>query len=123
MPAERERSSDRSSGTGGVGPKRIAKACEACRVRRTKCDGHSPCSKCTEAGGLECTYRARARPSRQLRIHRPLAQQQASSASNSPDDYRSDEPRPQGIRAVEIDLEKQCEAVTGRKSALIVRRR
>lgn len=103
MPAVREHSTDRSTG------KRIAKACEACRVRRTKCDGATPsCSKCVEAGGLECVYRARARPSRQLRIQRPLAAPESDSPSTS-----SDEPRPVGMRAVEVDLERQCEAVTG----------
>lgn len=32
-------------------------ACEACRVRKSKCDGQQPrCSNCTKAGRNECVY-------------------------------------------------------------------
>ncbi|KIW01031.1 hypothetical protein, variant 2 [Verruconis gallopava] len=36
--------------------KRVAVACEVCRLRKTKCDAKRPCSFCTEAG-IECVYR------------------------------------------------------------------
>ncbi|KAG0654111.1 hypothetical protein C6P46_001964 [Rhodotorula mucilaginosa] len=116
MPAERNYAGSSS----GNAPKRIAKACEACRVRRTKCDGGNPCSKCTEAGGIECMYRARARPSRQLRIHRPLAPAGPASTPGSVDSDEVEAPRPRGMRAVEIDLERQCEAVTGSPISLVL---
>ncbi|GAA5993624.1 hypothetical protein JCM10908_000647 [Rhodotorula pacifica] len=107
MPAER------AYGGPSTAAKRISKACEACRVRRTKCDGNQPCSKCTEAGGIECAYRARARPTRQLRMHRPLAPVGPASTPGSAENDEVEMPRPQGMRAVEVDLERQCEAVTG----------
>ncbi|KAL1409430.1 hypothetical protein Q8F55_003413 [Vanrija albida] len=33
----------------------VSKACDACRVRRTKCDGHQPCLKC-KTSDIGCTY-------------------------------------------------------------------
>ncbi|KAF2096620.1 hypothetical protein NA57DRAFT_58523 [Rhizodiscina lignyota] len=36
--------------------KRVAVACEVCRLRKTRCDAKRPCGFCTEAG-IECVYR------------------------------------------------------------------
>jgi hypothetical protein len=45
--------------------RRTSKACENCRVRRTKCSGGKPCSACLELGlGVSCEVRAKARPNR-----------------------------------------------------------
>ncbi|WOO79838.1 Maltose fermentation regulatory protein MAL63 [Vanrija pseudolonga] len=33
----------------------VSKACDACRVRRTKCDGHQPCLKC-KTSDIGCTF-------------------------------------------------------------------
>lgn len=35
--------------------KRVGKACDSCRMKKTKCDGRKPCSKCTQDNKL-CTY-------------------------------------------------------------------
>ncbi|RDH26850.1 fungal-specific transcription factor domain-domain-containing protein [Aspergillus welwitschiae] len=37
-----------------AGP-RTRKACKECRIRKAKCDGHQPCSRCA-ACGVECLY-------------------------------------------------------------------
>lgn len=37
--------------------KRVAVACEVCRLRKTKCDAKRPCGFCTDAG-IECVYRS-----------------------------------------------------------------
>ena len=37
--------------------KRVAVACEVCRLRKTKCDAKRPCGFCTDAG-VECIYRS-----------------------------------------------------------------
>ncbi|KAF2840252.1 hypothetical protein M501DRAFT_991269 [Patellaria atrata CBS 101060] len=44
--------------------KRVAVACEVCRLRKTKCDAKRPCSFCTEAG-IECVYRGQNSPQTQ----------------------------------------------------------
>lgn len=35
--------------------KRVSKACYPCRIKKTKCDGIQPCSKCTQENRI-CTY-------------------------------------------------------------------
>ncbi|KAL4877858.1 hypothetical protein BJY04DRAFT_230299 [Aspergillus karnatakaensis] len=39
---------------------RIPKACQICRARKIRCDGRTPCERCTERG-LPCEYRSKAR--------------------------------------------------------------
>ncbi|PNP55308.1 hypothetical protein THARTR1_04450 [Trichoderma harzianum] len=38
----------------------IGKACEACRVRKTRCDGKEPCARCLNRS-VSCVYRVRTR--------------------------------------------------------------
>ncbi|KAE8149492.1 hypothetical protein BDV25DRAFT_140749 [Aspergillus avenaceus] len=40
--------------------KRVCKACDRCRLKKCKCDGDSPCSRCREHG-LTCHYGERRR--------------------------------------------------------------
>jgi len=42
--------------------KRTAHACDACRVRKSRCDGRQPCSWCTE-NEVECLYGQQQQPS------------------------------------------------------------
>lgn len=49
--------------------KRVAVACEVCRLRKTKCDAKRPCGFCTDAG-IECVYRS----------SNPAEQKQSSAA-------------------------------------------
>lgn len=44
----------------GQGQEKIAKACEACRRRKTRCNGEVPCHHCQRKPS-DCVYRARAR--------------------------------------------------------------
>ncbi|TNY23536.1 hypothetical protein DMC30DRAFT_9681 [Rhodotorula diobovata] len=94
--------------------KRISKACEPCRARRTRCDGDQPCKKCVAAGGLTCTYRTKARPMRRPRLVRPfsLAQSGGSGAADS------DGVALQGLRTIEASLERQYEERTGTSISL-----
>jgi len=41
-----QRSSSSSSDQGENGRKRVCKACDRCRLKKSKCDGSSPCSRC-----------------------------------------------------------------------------
>ncbi|KAF2493489.1 hypothetical protein BU16DRAFT_513429 [Lophium mytilinum] len=41
--------------------KRVAVACEVCRVRKTRCDTKRPCGFCTSSG-LQCVYRPLNQP-------------------------------------------------------------
>jgi hypothetical protein len=34
---------------------RVSRACEVCRKRRTKCNGHNPCQRC-RSHGLTCEF-------------------------------------------------------------------
>lgn len=38
----------------------IGKACEACRARKTRCDGKEPCARCVNRS-VSCVYRSRTR--------------------------------------------------------------
>lgn len=59
------RGSKSSASTDGPGPKRASKACENCRIRRTKCTGGQPCRACLDLGIQgSCMVRAKARPNR-----------------------------------------------------------
>lgn len=42
------------SGSGMDRHKRVWKACERCRMKKTKCDGEFPCKRCKD-DGLVCT--------------------------------------------------------------------
>lgn len=55
-----------------AGP-RTRKACKECRIRKAKCDGHQPCSRCA-ACGVECLYidGKRETMERCVRIHDAL---------------------------------------------------
>jgi hypothetical protein len=56
----------------GYKTKKISKACDECRRRKVKCDGHSTCTKCSERG-IDCTYSYvyKKRKSRSIQIERP----------------------------------------------------
>ncbi|KFX94550.1 hypothetical protein V490_04311, partial [Pseudogymnoascus sp. VKM F-3557] len=47
-------SGSRSPEMGDGRHKRVWKACERCRMKKTKCDGESPCKRCRD-DGLVCT--------------------------------------------------------------------
>ncbi|KAL5351008.1 Fluconazole resistance protein 1 [Pseudogymnoascus australis] len=47
-------SGSRSPEMGHERHKRVKKACERCRMKKTKCDGESPCKRCRD-DGLVCT--------------------------------------------------------------------
>ncbi|BGP40567.1 hypothetical protein JCM10449v2_004529 [Rhodotorula kratochvilovae] len=96
-----------SSSASAPTKRRIAKACEPCRIRRTRCDGEQPCKKCTQAGGLVCTYRLKARPSRRPRLIRPFSLAQSGPAADG------DGVPLHGLRAIEAELERQYEERTG----------
>ncbi|GAA6055336.1 hypothetical protein JCM3770_005293 [Rhodotorula araucariae] len=87
--------------------RRIAKACEPCRIRRTRCDGQQPCKKCVAAGGLVCTYRLKARPSRRPRLIRPF------SLAHSSGPAADDDTPLHGLHAIEAELERQYQERTG----------
>ncbi|GAA5843518.1 hypothetical protein JCM9279_000778 [Rhodotorula babjevae] len=95
--------------------KRISKACEPCRARRTRCDGDQPCKKCVAAGGLTCSYRTKARPMRRARLVRPfsLAQSSGTGAADG-------EGALQGMRTIEACLERQYEERTGTSISLVL---
>ncbi|KAH6608907.1 hypothetical protein Trco_002253 [Trichoderma cornu-damae] len=60
----------------------IGKACEACRVRKTRCDGKEPCARCVNRN-VSCVYRSRTR-NRPRKSRTPATATAASScASNS----------------------------------------
>ncbi|GKZ20321.1 hypothetical protein AbraIFM66951_004188 [Aspergillus brasiliensis] len=48
---------------GGASYWRISKACQQCRMRKIRCDGLTPCAKCSERH-LRCEYRDKARQRR-----------------------------------------------------------
>ncbi|UKZ64744.1 uncharacterized protein TrAtP1_005955 [Trichoderma atroviride] len=62
----------------------IGKACEACRVRKTRCDGSEPCARCINRN-VSCVYRTRTR-NRPRKSQAPAAATVASSASSNSDD-------------------------------------
>ncbi len=68
------------------GRKRISKACDICYNRRHKCDGKSPCRRCTDAA-VECTYlrvakkRGPAGPGKRRDV--PIKQEDAISSPGS----------------------------------------
>ncbi|ODQ64833.1 hypothetical protein NADFUDRAFT_71218 [Nadsonia fulvescens var. elongata DSM 6958] len=41
--------------------KRVGKACDSCRIKKTKCDGKKPCTKCLLDNKL-CTYSEKRKP-------------------------------------------------------------
>lgn len=60
----------------------IGKACEACRLRKTRCDGKEPCARCLNRS-VSCVYRSRTR-NRPRKSQAPAAPTVISSgASNS----------------------------------------
>ncbi|KAM9873564.1 nitrogen assimilation transcription factor nira [Verticillium dahliae] len=58
-------SPSRSSTLGVTRRHCIKEACDACRAKKTRCDGASPCSRCAQRS-LQCNYEAR-HPKRSLR--------------------------------------------------------
>lgn len=45
--------------------KRVAVACEVCRLRKTRCDAKRPCGFCTESG-IEFVYRQPSQPEKYI---------------------------------------------------------
>lgn len=69
VPPDRRDSSSVVAGPGDTSSaparKRTSKACENCRIRRTKCTGGTPCAACSELGlQSSCLVRQKARPKR-----------------------------------------------------------
>ncbi|KAF2226007.1 hypothetical protein BDZ85DRAFT_74157 [Elsinoe ampelina] len=42
--------------------RRSVRACDECRLRKTRCDGEEPCKHCIDIGHAECSYEGRVRP-------------------------------------------------------------
>ncbi|RAH45318.1 Zn(II)2Cys6 transcription factor [Aspergillus brunneoviolaceus CBS 621.78] len=61
---------------------RITRACERCRSRKVRCDGHTPCAGCRPRN-FPCIYRSATRPRRQGK-RRLLDSRSAISAENDP---------------------------------------
>ncbi|KAK7530009.1 finger protein [Phyllosticta citribraziliensis] len=85
-PAKRRKSSVRV---------RVTRACDRCKLRKTRCSGTWPCNNCSQSG-LECKYNATYRRGRLPPIHYGAAESaliaQASPGTNTGDDdhvYRS----------------------------------
>lgn len=49
-----------SNTNGGLKKKRVCKACDSCRIKKTKCNGMKPCMRCI-ANNKICTYTERRR--------------------------------------------------------------
>ncbi|PTB37859.1 uncharacterized protein TrAFT101_005267 [Trichoderma asperellum] len=60
----------------------IGKACEACRVRKTRCDGNEPCARCLNRN-VSCVYRTRTRNRPRKSQASATATVASSSSSNS----------------------------------------
>ncbi|KAK1245687.1 hypothetical protein MKX07_004756 [Trichoderma sp. CBMAI-0711] len=59
----------------------IGKACEACRARKTRCDGKEPCARCLNRS-VSCVYRSRTR-NRPRKSQTPAAATAAAASSSS----------------------------------------
>lgn len=62
----------------------IGKACEACRVRKTRCDGKEPCARCLNRS-VSCVYRVRTR-NRPRKSQTPAAGAVSSSGASNTDE-------------------------------------
>ncbi|KAH0489196.1 hypothetical protein TgHK011_009637 [Trichoderma gracile] len=65
----------------------IGKACEACRARKTRCDGKEPCARCLNRS-VSCVYRSRTR-NRPRKAQTPAATAAASSSGASNPDIET----------------------------------
>ncbi|TFB02890.1 Zinc finger protein grt1 [Trichoderma ghanense] len=72
----------------------IGKACEACRARKTRCDGKEPCARCLNRS-VSCVYRSRTRNRpRKSQTQTPVAAAAASSSGASNPDVETPTPNP-----------------------------
>ncbi|EHK19116.1 uncharacterized protein TRIVIDRAFT_133541, partial [Trichoderma virens Gv29-8] len=62
----------------------IGKACEACRVRKTRCDGKEPCARCLNRS-VSCVYRTRTR-NRPRKSQTPARATVSSSGASNTDE-------------------------------------
>lgn len=62
----------------------IGKACEACRVRKTRCDGKEPCARCVNRS-VSCIYRSRTR-NRPRKSQTPATATVSSSGASNADE-------------------------------------
>ncbi|KAH0529947.1 hypothetical protein TsFJ059_004636 [Trichoderma semiorbis] len=62
----------------------IGKACEACRVRKTRCDGKEPCARCLNRS-VSCVYRVRTR-NRPRKSQTPATGAVSSSGASNTDE-------------------------------------
>ncbi|RFU81834.1 hypothetical protein TARUN_369 [Trichoderma arundinaceum] len=62
----------------------IGKACEACRVRKTRCDGKEPCARCLNRS-VSCIYRSRTR-NRPRKSQTPATATVVSSGASNSDE-------------------------------------
>ncbi|WWC85388.1 uncharacterized protein L201_000251 [Kwoniella dendrophila CBS 6074] len=92
--------SDNGNGNGiGQTLTRVSKACEPCRIRKTKCDIATKeiCNECARRNkGNECVLRVKARPGRLSAVDstrrgskRPLSPSSPSSSSNQQSTYQT----------------------------------
>jgi len=71
------------------GTKRVAQACDACRLRKVKCNGQQRCSQCSHLN-LRCVYRTKQQKRNAFKRGRLISEyKQRSSNGASPSDLPS----------------------------------
>ncbi|KAJ5747533.1 uncharacterized protein N7511_009229 [Penicillium nucicola] len=81
---------------------RVSKACEPCRSRKIRCDGNTPCSKCTERS-FACIYREKPRR-RPKRCHLRPEAKHLPSAFTEPASRRLSQPMWEGMKDPSLPL-------------------
>ncbi|PLB46558.1 C6 zinc finger domain protein [Aspergillus steynii IBT 23096] len=76
---------------------RISKACQECRKRKIKCNGHEPCKTC-QLRNTPCTYREVIRQRKKKHQYRQDAEAAEAYAPNTARQPSPDVPRPSGRR-------------------------
>lgn len=61
-------------------PKRVSKACDACKLRKVKCNGQERCQQCSHLG-LRCIYSVSAKPRSQGRRGRVITEYKNKTAN------------------------------------------
>ncbi|KFY27308.1 hypothetical protein V493_03580 [Pseudogymnoascus sp. VKM F-4281 (FW-2241)] len=75
--------------------KRVWKACERCRMKKTKCDGESPCKRCRDDSVVCTVGHLKKAEFKQL----PAATPKSSKTPNTPSSPQSTSPTPWSLLA------------------------